>query len=115
MLVILSIIFVILIGYLLFLIKKINKKINIIEKTIVNTIESQVTESKLYLLEKINNKLKENKDLQTSEFQKNNTQSKIYIDKLHQQLISNEFAKLRLDVKKDLEMIVKSVKNVKIF
>ena len=115
MIIILSIIFIILISYFLFLIKKINKKISILEETITYTIELQVTESKLYLLEEINNKLKENKNLQISEFQKNNTESKIYIDKLHQQLMSNEFTKLRSDISNDLDNIVKSVKNVKVF
>ena len=145
MVITLSIIFVLLISYFLYLIKKQNKKINILKDIITYSIKSQVTENKLYLLDEINNnstlnldilykelekdqknefqiyvenlinsKIKEIKDLQKSEFQKNNTETKKYIDNLHQQLISNEFAKFKLDVNKDLNDIIESIKNVKI-
>ena len=146
MVITLSIIFVLLISYFFYLIKKQNKKINILKDIITYSIKSQVTENKLYLLDEINNnstlnldilykelekdqknefqiyvenlinsKIKEIKDLQKSEFQKNNTETKKYIDNLHQQLISNEFSKLRSDINKDLDDIVESVKNIKVF
>ena len=72
-------------------------------------------EFKIYIENLINNKTKENRDLQILEFQKKNTETKKYIDTLHKQLISNEFAKLKSDVNKDLNDIIKSIKNVKIF
>ena len=34
---------------------------------------------------------------------------------MHQQLVSNELKKLRLDINKDLNDIVESVKNIKVF
>ena len=146
MVITLSTIFVFLISYFLYLIKKQNKKINILKDIITYSIKSQVTENKLYLLDEIDNnstfnldilykelekdqknkfqiyveklinsKAEENKNYIIREFQKNNTEIKKYIDNLHQQLISNEFAKLRSDINKDLNDIVESVKNIKIF
>jgi len=146
MIIILSLLFIILIGYLFI---KINKKVNNLKEIITYSVKSQVTENKLYLLDEIgnksssnldflykeieklkkekqdefktyiedliNNKTKENKDLQILELKRHSEESKIYIDKLQQQLISNEFAKLRLDVNKDLNNIVESVKNIKVF
>ena len=34
---------------------------------------------------------------------------------MHQQLVSNELKKLRLDINKDLNNIVENVKNIKVF
>tara|TARA_R110002012_G_C11234902_1_gene564575 strand:+ start:95 stop:535 length:441 start_codon:yes stop_codon:yes gene_type:complete len=146
MIIILSIVFIILIGYLFM---KINKKVNTLKEIITYSVKSQVTENKLYLLDEIgnksssnldflyseienikkekqdefrtyiedliNNKIKEIKDLQTLEHQKIIKESKSYIDQLQEQLISNEFVKLRSDVNKDLNNIVESVKNIKVF
>ena len=157
MIILLSVIFTILIGYLFV---SFNKKITILEKNITHIIKLRVTEIKLYLLDEIdnksssnlnflykeieklknekqdefkiyvknltNNKIIEIKDLQTLEFQKHTKETKIYIDKLQQQLISNEFlklktdiskdlTKLKIDVGKDLDSIVESVKNIKVF
>ena len=83
-------------------------------------------EFKIYVKNLTNNKIIEIKDIQTFEFQKHSKETKVYIDKLQQQLISNEFAKLRTDiskdltklktdVSKDLDSIVESVKNIKVF
>ena len=83
-------------------------------------------EFKIYVKNLTNNKIIEIKDIQTFEFQKHSKETKVYIDKLQQQLISNEFTKLRTDiskdltklktdVSKDLDNIVESVKNVKVF
>tara|TARA_R110000744_G_scaffold55653_1_gene117539 strand:+ start:103 stop:543 length:441 start_codon:yes stop_codon:yes gene_type:complete len=146
MIIILSLLFIILIGYLFI---KINKKVNNLKEIITYSVKSQVTENKLYLLDEIgnksssnldflyseienikkekqdefrtyienliNNKIKEIKDLQTLEHQKIIKESKLYIDQLQEQLISNEFTKLRSDVNEDLNNIVKSVKNIKVF
>jgi len=146
MIIILSIVFIILLGYLFI---KVNKKINTLKEIITYSIKSQVTENKLYLLDEIgnksssnldflyneieklkkekqdefrthvenliNNKTKEIKDLQALEHQKIIKESKSYIDQLQERLISNEFAKLRSDVNKDLNNIVESVKNIKVF
>ena len=83
-------------------------------------------EFKIYVKNLTNSKIIEIKDIQTLEFQKHSKETKVYIDKLQQQLISNEFTKLRTDiskdltklktdVSKDLDNIVESVKNVKVF
>ena len=123
MIISLLIIFIILIGYLFI---SFNKKIILLEKNFTRKVELRVTEIKLYLLDEIDNKIIEIKDLQTLEFQKHSKETKVYIDKLQQQLISNEFIKLRTDiskdltklktdVSKDLDNIVESVKNVKVF
>lgn len=83
-------------------------------------------EFKIYVKNLTNNKIIEIKDIQTFEFQKHSKETKVYIDKLQQQLISNEFTKLRTDiskdltklktdVSKDLDNIVESVKNIKVF
>ena len=123
MIISLLIIFIILIGYLFI---SFNKKIILLEKNFTRKVELRVTEIKLYLLDEIDNKIIEIKDLQTLEFQKHSKETKVYIDKLQQQLISNEFIKLRTDiskdltklktdVSKDLDNIVESVKNIKVF
>ena len=123
MIIFLLIIFIILIGYLFI---SFNKKIILLEKNFTRKVELRVTEIKLYLLDEIDNKIIEIKDLQTLEFQKHSKETKVYIDKLQQQLISNEFTKLRTDiskdltklktdVSKDLDNIVESVKNIKVF
>ena len=137
MIIILSLLFIILIGYLFI---KINKKVNNLKEIITYSVKSQVTENKLYLLDEIgnksssnldflyseienikkekqdefrtyiedliNNKIKEIKDLQTLEHQKIIKESKLYIDQLQEQLISNEFTKLRSDVNEDLNNII---------
>jgi hypothetical protein len=83
-------------------------------------------EFKIYVKNLTNSKIIEIKDIQTLEFQKHSKETKVYIDKLQQQLISNEFIKLRTDiskdltklktdVSKDLDNIVESVKNIKVF
>lgn len=83
-------------------------------------------EFKIYVKNLTNNKIIEIKDIQTFEFRKHSKETKVYIDKLQQQLISNEFTKLRTDiskdltklktdVSKDLDSIVESVKNIKVF
>ena len=83
-------------------------------------------EFKIYVKNLTNNKIIEIKDIQTFEFQKHSKETKVYIDKLQQQLISNEFTKLRTDISKDLtklktdvsndlDNIVESVKNIKVF
>ena len=72
-------------------------------------------EFRTYIEDLINNKIKKIEDSQILEFQKFDKETKVYIDKLQQQLISNEFTKFRKDVNKDLDNIVESVKNIKIF
>ena len=83
-------------------------------------------EFKIYVKNLTNSKIIEIKDIQTLEFQKHSKETKVYIDKLQQQLISNEFTKLRTDISKDLtklktdvsndlDNIVESVKNIKVF
>ena len=83
-------------------------------------------EFKIYVKNLTNSKIIEIKDIQTLEFQKYSKETKVYIDKLQQQLISNEFTKLRTDISKDLtklktdvsndlDNIVESVKNIKVF
>jgi len=94
---------------------KTKENLNFLYKEVERVKKQKQNEFKVYVEDLINNKTKENKDLQILEFQKYSKETKIYIDELQQQLISNEFTKLRSDVNKDLNNIVKSVKNIKVF
>tara|TARA_R100001377_G_scaffold49974_1_gene29037 strand:+ start:205 stop:645 length:441 start_codon:yes stop_codon:yes gene_type:complete len=94
---------------------KSTSNLDFLYKEIEKLKKEKQDEFKTYIEDLINNKTKENRDLQILDFQKKNTETKNYIDNLHKQLISNEFAKLKLDVNKDLNNIVNSIKNVKIF
>ena len=98
-------------GYSLYLIKKLDKE----TKVHLNDIKIKLHEKGLYLLDELDNKIKTSEELLLSKLKETNHQNQKDNDKKHQQLISNEFKKLRSDINKDLEDIVESVKNIKVF
>ena len=111
----------------------------------LHILNKKITKNKLYLLDEIDNKSSSNLDYLYKEIEKikkeKQDEFKFYIEDLvktkyyknqnlvtkkfdeinrnidikHQQLISGEIKKLRSKLNKDLNIIVKSVKNIKIF
>ena len=96
MVITLIILSIILGGYSLYLIKKLDKK-------------------DLYLLSELDNKIKTNEESLLKKLKEINNQNQKDNNIKHEQLISNEFKKLRSDINKDLNDIVESVKNIKVF
>ena len=111
MIVILIILSVILVGYSLYLIKKLDKK----TKVHLNDIKIKLHEKSLYLLDELGDKIKTNEELLLNKLDKINNKNQEINKKFHHQLISNEFKKLRSNINKDLDDIIESVKNIKIF
>tara|TARA_B110000240_G_C13289984_1_gene363860 strand:- start:190 stop:522 length:333 start_codon:yes stop_codon:yes gene_type:complete len=97
--------------YFIYLIKKINKNID----DISNLINSQLDENKLYLLDELNRIKEESNNLIISELHKLEKYNIKQINRKHEQLVSGEIQKLRSDLNKDLNDIVESVKNIKVF
>ena len=102
-------------GYSLYLIKKSQKETNIYIDKKINDLEIKLHEKGLYLLDELDNKIKTNEELLLNKLKKINGQNQKNNDEKPEQLISNEFKKLRSDIDKDLNDIVESVKNIKIF
>ena len=98
-------------GYSLYLIKKLNKE----TRVHLNDIKIKLHEKGLYLLDELDNKIKTSEELFFSKIKEINSQNQKDNNTKHQQLISNEFKKLRSDINKDLDDIVESVKNIKVF
>ena len=98
-------------GYSLYLIKKLNKETNIH----LNNLKIKLREKSLYLLDELDNKIKTNEELLLNKLKETNNQNQKDNNKKHQQLISDEFKKLRSDINKDLDDIVESVKNIRVF
>ena len=98
-------------GYSLYLIKKLDKETNIDLNNIKNTLK----DSHLYLLSELDNKIKSSEELLLNKLKEISNQNQKDNNIKHQQLVSNEFKKLRSDVNKDLDNIVESVKNTKVF
>ena len=98
-------------GYSLYLIKKLNKETNVH----LNNLKIKLHKKSLYLLDELDNKIKINEESLLSKLKKINSQNQENNNEKHQQLISNEFKKLRSDINKDLDDIVESVKNIKVF
>jgi len=98
-------------GYSLYLIKKLDKETNIH----LDNIKFILHEKGLYLLSELDNKIKTNEESLLKKLKETNNQNQKDNDTKHQQLISDEFKKLRSDINKDLDDIVESVKNIKIF
>ena len=98
-------------GYSLYLIKKLDKETNID----LNNIKSTLKDSRLYLLSDLDNKIKSSEELLLNKLKEISNQNQKDNNIKHQQLVSNEFKKLRSDVNKDLDNIVESVKNTKVF
>ena len=98
-------------GYSLYLIKKLDKKTNIH----LNDLKIKLYEKSLYLLDELDDKIKTNEESLLEKLKETNNQNQKDNNTKHQQLISNEFKKLRSDINKDLDDIVESVKNIKVF
>ena len=98
-------------GYSLYLIKKLDKETNVH----LNDLKIKLHEKILYLLDELDNKIKTNEELLLNKLKELNHQNQKDNNEKHQQLISNEFKKLRSDINKDLDDIVESVKNIKVF
>ena len=97
-------------GYSLYLIKKLDKETNIH----LNDVKIKLHEKGLYLLDELDNKIKSNEESLLKKLKETNNQNQIDNSIKHEQLISNEFKKLRSDINKDLNDIVESVKNIKV-
>ena len=98
-------------GYSLYLIKKLDKE----TKVHLNNIKVKLHEKGLYLLDELDNKIKTNEESLLNKLKETNNLNQKDNNIKHQQLISNEFKKLRSDINKDLDDIVESVKNIKVF
>ena len=111
MVITLIILSIILGGYSLYLIKKLDKETNVH----LNNIKVKLHEKGLYLLSELDNKIKTNEESLLKELKEINNQNQKDNNIKHEQLISNEFKKLRSDINKDLDDIVESLKNIKVF
>ena len=98
-------------GYSLYLIKKLKKETNI---HLIN-LKTKLHEKSLYLLDELDSKIKTNEESLLNKLSKINNKNQEINKKFHNQLISNEFKKLKSDINKDLDDIIESVKNIKIF
>lgn len=129
-------------GYFIY---RLTKQINNLKNIITLSIKTQVSENKLYLLDEADNKSSNDLELLSKELEniKRNKQDefKVYVEDLikskyfdnkdmlirkfdkvsknvdikHQQFISEELQKLRSELNKDLENIVDSIRNMKIY
>ena len=77
----------------------------------INDLEIKLHEKGLYLLDE----LTDNEKLILDKLKEINGQNQIDNNIKHEQLVSKEFKKLRSDINKDLDDIVESVKNIKVF
>ena len=111
MIIILIILSLFLGGYSLYLIKKSQKETKIYIDKKINDLEIKLHEKGLYLLDE----LTDNEKLILNKLEKINNQNQKDNNTKHERLISNEFKKLRSDINKDLDDIVESVKNIKVF
>ena len=98
-------------GYSLYLIKKVEKETNVH----LNNLKIKLHKESLYLLDAIANNIKIKEKILLEKLKEINHQNQKNNNKKHEQLISSEFKKLRSDINKDLDDIVESVKNIKIF
>ena len=92
-----------------------NKKTNIRIDDISDLINLQLDKNKLYLLDELNKIKEESNNLMISELHKIKRFNTEQVNKKHEQLVSNEIKKLRSDINKDLDDIVESVKNIKVY
>ena len=115
MVIILIILSFILCGYSLFLINKLTKETNISISKIKIHYETLINETSLYLLHELDHKIKINEESLLKKLEEINNENQKDNKRMHQQLVSNELKKLRLDINKDLNNIVENVKNIKVF
>jgi len=98
-------------GYSLYLIKKSQKETKIYIDKKISDLETKLHEKSLYLLDE----LTDNEKLILDKLKEINGQNQVDNNIKHEQLVSKEFKKLRSDINKDLDDIVESVKNIKVF
>ena len=98
-------------GYSLYLIKKSQKETNIYIDKKISGLENKLHEKSLYLLDE----LTDNEKLILDKLKEINGQNQVDNNIKHEQLVSKEFKQLRSDINKDLDDIVESVKNIKVF
>ena len=108
---VITLIIVLVVLYSLYLIKELKKKTN----THLYNLDIELYKKSLYLLDELDNKIKTNKISLLNKIKEINNLNQKDNNIKHQQLISNEFKKLRSDINKDLDDIVESVKNIKVF
>ena len=101
-------------GYSLYLIKKSQKETNIYIDKKIYDLEVKLDKKTLYLLDELDNKIESNKKLNLKELKELNHQNQKDNNEKHQQLISGEFKKLKSDIDKTLNDMVKSVESIKI-
>jgi protocatechuate 3,4-dioxygenase beta subunit len=94
-------------GYSLYLIKK-HKEDTHLHFILFGHRIDELKKKTLYLLD-------ENEESLLKKLKEINNQNQKDNDIKHEQLISNEFKKLKSDIDKDLNDIVESVKNIKVF
>ena len=94
-------------GYSLYLIKK-HKEDTHTHFVLFGHRIDELRKKTLYLLE-------ENEELLLKKLKEINKLNQKDNNEKHQQLISNEFKKLKSDINKDLNDIIESVKNIKVF
>lgn len=107
MIIILIVLSLLLGGYSLYLIKK-HKEDTHTHFILFGHRIDELKKKTLYLLD-------ENKESLLEKLKEINNQNQKDNNIKHEQLISNELKKLRSDIKKDLDDIVESVKNIKVF
>ena len=101
-------------GYSLYLIKK-HKEDTHLHFILFGHRIDELKKKTLYLLDELDSKIKINEESLLNKLKETNNQNQKDNNEKHQQLISNEFKKLRSDINKDLDDIVESVKNIKVF
>ena len=101
-------------GYSLYLIKKYKEDTHTHFILFGHRID-ELKKKTLYLLDELDNKIKTSEKSLLEKLKETNNQNQKDNNENHEQLISNEFKKLRSDINKDLDDIVESVKNIKVF
>ena len=104
-------------GYSLYLIKKLDKEINIqVEQKslyLLNELDNKIKTSEELFLNELNNKIKTSEESLLSKLKEINTQNQENNNKMHQQLVSGEFKKFKSDMDKTLNGMIKNVENIR--
>ena len=113
-----TILFFFLFGYFFYLINKQKKIINLNYtqyKKDIEELKNYLDTMEGNILEEIENKIKENKEYLKKELHEVNKINQTNLKEKQQQLVLGEMEKLRSEVNKDLNDIVESVRNIKVF
>ena len=111
---ILTILSLILNGYLFYLLKKLTKETNTHILEIKTHYETLIDGKTLYLLDEVNNKIKTSEELLLEKLKEINKDNQEINQKMHKESISKEFKNLKFDVDKTLKDMIKSVENIKL-